>query len=231
MTHRHAGFTIIEVMLFLAISGALVTMLLVGVSASIQREQYRDATQSFAQFMRSQYDGVINVENNHNNNHPRKCPLISSTPPTYNGQSHCVIVGRYVHTARDSGDLYRSYPVYAAKIGGLWRYGVDAAAKEDYTVNWGVRTYVAGRDKERARISFLMYRHPDTGQVAVLSDSATYVPANIQAFVDKRPTDAREICLRNTGWIPDERRSLMVPQRAGSSDAFMLKKSGAGCND
>lgn len=50
MGNKQKGFTIIEVILFVAISGLLTSMLMVGVSMSINRQQYRDSVQSYAGF-------------------------------------------------------------------------------------------------------------------------------------------------------------------------------------
>ena len=51
---RQDGFTIIEVTLFLAVSGFFAISLLVGASTAVQRQQYRDSVQSFANYLRSQ---------------------------------------------------------------------------------------------------------------------------------------------------------------------------------
>lgn len=56
------GFTIIEVMIFLAISGLLVIGLLAGTSASISRQRYNDSVQDIADFLRAEYSSVINPE-------------------------------------------------------------------------------------------------------------------------------------------------------------------------
>jgi len=58
----HKGFTIIEVMIFLAISGALLVGVIVGTSATIARQRYNDAVESFAEFMRRQYSVVISPQ-------------------------------------------------------------------------------------------------------------------------------------------------------------------------
>ena len=63
MGNKQKGFTIIEVILFVAISGLLTSMLMVGVSMSINRQQYRDSVQSYAGFLRNEYSKVVNVEN------------------------------------------------------------------------------------------------------------------------------------------------------------------------
>ena len=55
------GFTIIEVMLFLAISGLLFVGIIAGTSMSISRQRYNDSVQDFTQFLREQYSSVTNI--------------------------------------------------------------------------------------------------------------------------------------------------------------------------
>jgi prepilin-type N-terminal cleavage/methylation domain-containing protein len=59
---KHKGFTIIEVMIFLAISGLLLVGVLIGTGTTIARQRYNDAVQSFAEFLRQQYSFVINPQ-------------------------------------------------------------------------------------------------------------------------------------------------------------------------
>ena len=82
MIRRTSGFTIIEVVLFLAISGLMAIGLLVGTSMAIQRQQYRDAVQSFAGYLRDEYARVVSVENDGT----AKCGA------SVRGQSECFIV-------------------------------------------------------------------------------------------------------------------------------------------
>ena len=93
MGNKQKGFTIIEVILFVAISGLLTSMLMVGVSMSINRQQYRDSVQSYAGFLRNEYSKVVNVENERSKG---TCPIEGSDgrAETLRGQSDCVIVGR-----------------------------------------------------------------------------------------------------------------------------------------
>ena len=57
------GFTLIEVALFLAITGALFVAVTVGVQNSISQQRYNDSVQNFAEFLRNLYSEVTNVEN------------------------------------------------------------------------------------------------------------------------------------------------------------------------
>ena len=60
---QRRGFTIIEVMLFLAISGFLLIGLMVGVTTTVARQRYNDSVQDLAEFLRSIYSEVINIQN------------------------------------------------------------------------------------------------------------------------------------------------------------------------
>ncbi|MEP6710564.1 MAG: prepilin-type N-terminal cleavage/methylation domain-containing protein, partial [Candidatus Saccharibacteria bacterium] len=55
-TQRHPGFTIIEVMLFLAISGALAVGILIGSNVAITSQRYRDSLNSLQSLLQQQYN-------------------------------------------------------------------------------------------------------------------------------------------------------------------------------
>jgi type II secretory pathway pseudopilin PulG len=59
---RRTGFTIIEVMLFLAISGFLLVGILAGTGTGIARQRYNDSVQNVARILREQYSAVINTQ-------------------------------------------------------------------------------------------------------------------------------------------------------------------------
>lgn len=59
---KHTGFTIIEVMIFLAISGVLIVGIIAGSGATIARYRYNDSVQDLAQLLRAQYSSVINTQ-------------------------------------------------------------------------------------------------------------------------------------------------------------------------
>lgn len=62
MRHKRFGFTLIEVSLFLAVTGALFVAILVGTQNSIWQQRYNDATQSFTNFIRNVYAEVSNPQ-------------------------------------------------------------------------------------------------------------------------------------------------------------------------
>lgn len=58
------GFTLIEVGLFLAVTGVLFVGITMGVQGSIFQQRFNDSVQSFAEFLKSAYSQTSNVENN-----------------------------------------------------------------------------------------------------------------------------------------------------------------------
>lgn len=62
MRRSRFGFTLIEVTLFLAITGLLFIGVAAGVQNSIFQQRYNDSVQNFAEFLRSIYSQVSNVE-------------------------------------------------------------------------------------------------------------------------------------------------------------------------
>lgn len=62
MTRIKGGFTLVEVSLFLAITGLLFLGVTIGVQNSIFQQRYNDSVQNFAEFLRSAYAKTENVQ-------------------------------------------------------------------------------------------------------------------------------------------------------------------------
>jgi len=104
---RH-GFTIVEVIMFLAISGLMISGLLIAVSGGINNERYRDATNSFTDFLKEQYNLVDNVQN-------ARVNADGGNPDGCNGEratTDCTIIGRYI-ASDDKGEKLMSWPIIA----------------------------------------------------------------------------------------------------------------------
>jgi len=58
---KRSGFTIVEIMIFLAISGILIVGVMAGSGVIVARHRYNDSVQNLAQLLRAQYSAVINI--------------------------------------------------------------------------------------------------------------------------------------------------------------------------
>lgn len=63
------GFTLIEVSIFLAVTGALFAAVTIGVQNSIYQQRYNDTIQDFADFLGGLYSEVANVQSDGNGRH------------------------------------------------------------------------------------------------------------------------------------------------------------------
>ena len=99
------GFTIIEVTLFLAVTGLLFTMLLAGAGVAVSRERYNDSVSNLQDMLKEQYSRVANTQNDHEK---ARCdagseggntivvPTIDSGGNDYGRSQDCVVLGRLI---------------------------------------------------------------------------------------------------------------------------------------
>lgn len=103
-----SGFTIIEVMLSLAISGMVLVGALIGVSSTISRQRYRDVVENTASLLRTQYDLVsrIQIEKRNNDDDCDKIMQNISFEPNGKlgrGRSNCSVYGVVVTLGLNGG--------------------------------------------------------------------------------------------------------------------------------
>ncbi len=195
------GFTIIETVLFLGVTGLMIVGVLFGVGNSIGVQRYKDSVESFKSFLQQQYAELSSVQN------PREgewvCRVSGSNLSVQSepsgsfqsrprGQADCAIIGRYVTI---SGSDINVRTVLAHKSGtptgatdidklasSAYIMGVSSADANQSTIEWGARlawptgdTTVDPRPtslgNEDRAIALLFIRSPDGGNVYTFSDN------------------------------------------------------------
>lgn len=171
MERIRRGFTLIEVSLFIAITGLLFIGIAVGTQNSIFQQRYNDSVQNFAEFLRRVYSEVLNVQN-----------------VTTGGRSEQAIYGKLVTFgesktftgANNDDNTAFSYNVIgkigdstkAGALGKLAELGltmVDSDGKmvglaDEYTIKWQMALQNV-RNTNNFKGAILVVRHPDTGLV------------------------------------------------------------------
>ncbi|MBC7565271.1 type II secretion system protein [Candidatus Saccharibacteria bacterium] len=147
-TASRRGFTIIETMLVLAVTGVLIASLLVGIGASINTQRYKDSVVSFKSLIQSQYSMVSDVSNARSagwtcSSSATPVPNANGTAP---GQSDCVLLGRYlsiVDGAISSASIvgYENSTNSAAndiaEITSNYTLGISTDSIDASTLEWG----------------------------------------------------------------------------------------------
>lgn len=196
MQRGRQGFTIIEVMLFLAVSGLIMSVVLSGVTVGINRERYRDAVNSYYDFWQQQYSSTANVINNRSHDNPCVGNHIINDGHTIDagrGTSDCTVVGRLVHSV-SGGDHVTVAPVYSTVDPDslpLHTGDTDSQVLQDarlisdptsesHEIGWG--THLVAPGGGAIEFSVLVVRMPTTGRVYTYALSANdKTPAEIVA--------------------------------------------------
>lgn len=108
LKEEQKGFTIIEVMLFLALSGFLLAGILVGTGSSIANQRYKDAVQDAADALRKAYSFVSDTQIGVRDGSESACKYLTSSIDTVStaeagrGRSSCAVYGAVVTINKDS---------------------------------------------------------------------------------------------------------------------------------
>ena len=234
-----AGFTIIETMLFLGITGLLVMGILVGAGTSINIQRYRDSITSLQSVVQQQYSEVSNVSNDSLAN---DCYGDSSTNNP-RGQSDCVILGRFITTTDSqtlsiksvigyipSGSLISSWDDVAA----LNQYDVQISpvSSETYSMEWGSSIVAQGSNNPMV-FSILILRSPTSGIVRTFIDPSTVVSDSNVATLVTKPALAQtaKLCVANpSGLLAGGKSAVVVTTNATSASGIeTLGEAISGC--
>lgn len=205
------GFTLIEVILFLAIAGLMFSGVMIGVSGSINRQRYDDAVISLQDYLQGQYNLVDNVRNNRPEDRPCSAPGgVALNGSQARGSSECAVVGRFVSS--DDGREITSKPVFA--VGSNYVTDSTEAAllnslalevaplslssdDDNFDVRWGTKIYTNPASKDNSnRFSLLILRLPTNGLIRTYTSTTTVT--GLGSLWASAPTDI-PLCLESQG--------------------------------
>lgn len=189
------GFTLVEVSLFLAITAAVFVGIAIGTQNSIFQQRYNDSVQSFAEFLRTVYSQVKNVQNGEgrgNSNQAIYGKLVTfGEEDDFNGYSNTKnaiftynVIGNV--SGPESGDIMEQL----ASLGANVVYANDsgeyefAGYNESYVPRWGAEIQTTagwnGTSYQDFKGALLIVRHPSSGVVytKVLTGTDTTVEVN-----------------------------------------------------
>lgn len=226
-TSHNAGFTIIETMLFLAITGVLIASLLVGIGTSVNIQRYHDSVTSLKSFIQSQYSAITNVENDRNSTW--KCDSSAATSQSGTvqnpGQSDCVLIGRYIvidggattvasvvanppadvnGTSGDIGDLKANYTL-----------GLSTVFQQTDSLAWGtvIAWPVSGTGAQKPTtprsIAILIVRSPETGSVY------TFTADNPPAISTMTDAKLKAMLVTGVGSPPSQKQRTLCVDSQG----------------
>lgn len=235
--HSRQGFTIIETMLVLAITGALVMAFVVGVGSSINNQRYRDSVITFQALLQDQYSAIDNVRNDRDASwscgssaQPNQGGVATIAP----GQSDCVLLGRYVSIVGSAITMATvvGYEVAngsensdIATVRANYVLGISQSSVERDVLDWGAEIHWApeGVDSRPGggirSISLLFIRSPETGSTYTFTSDSVRDIENMSDEALKEMMivgesvpgqQARTICIEPNGAIVPEKMALYL---------------------
>lgn len=228
------GFTVIEVMLFLAVTGMLAIGILVGSGVAIGQQRYRDSVSSLKSFIQQQYNEVANVVNSRNKGWT--CDSTGAITEVPSGQprgtSECVFLGRLI-TVNSGGTELRSANVTAYRIPGTpegasdvaeianYRLSISPIDQEVEEVAWGAQ--VVKQDTAAPMpVSILIVRSPLSG--SLLTFTAEGVTTNLNSLATVANTNTpRSLCMNaDVGTFVGRRMEVRIDPNATNQSGVRI---------
>lgn len=242
------GFTIIEVMLFLAVSGLLVAGLVAGTAGVVDAQRYRDSVTSFRNNIQSYYSNVLSTTNNRPSNVQCNSDAVISVGggiSNYRGQSDCVILGKYI-VSNGTGDKLTSKTVVGAlsttladldnttnDIDALELYEirVDDDSEETYSPEWDtIFNTPESSGIVSSKFSILILRSPSSGTIRTFIDENNIITDNnIKNLIndDRLKTDLT-ICLKSNNLTISEKMAVFIGANSANVGGVKTLSEGEG---
>ena len=211
------GFTLVEVAIFLALTGVLITVVIAGTTRNMAEKRYNDTVSDFESFLEVIYTGVQYVEYDGNGDNSRAVygKLVEMTSETtftsYNILGDARINGRAADALEQ---LLKQNPILMEDSGGL--------VSKTYSPNWGGKIRI---DDTGTTIFLLVVRHPKTGTVSTyVSKTATLNTSDLRDSIENGGFIAQDanFCIDSDDrWAAgNERRLIRIHAGASNSSGI-----------
>jgi type II secretory pathway pseudopilin PulG len=244
-----AGFTIIETVLFLGITGLLVVGVLVGTGVSINIQRYRDSVVSLQSVIQQQYSeaaDVVNMRGSGKTCNDDGSITDSAGGSTENrGQSDCVILGRIITPTNANYRLATASVVGVLPDVNAYQTDADLLAnahlkimtgtEDSYILDWGARTVsVGGAIKP---FTILIIRSPISGNIKTFINNSEYVNLNnvdagskLFNVTDPSKTGDLKMCVEDNGLTSQSRMAVYLTSATTSASGVeVLGGESSGC--
>ena len=241
MNRVQRGFTVIEVMLFLAVSGALAAGILGTVGSTIGAQRYRDAVDAFESYIQGQYNQTINVRNDLDRHAECVDGAFSPASLVQAGTSTCAVIGRFIQS--NDGRRFESQPIYMSGVtNNFVQSGTgdntvfapsaadnrrvfvnDSAEKDNYSLDWGTETQAPESGANAWSIAIV--RSPVSGVIHTYTSRRVLTLQNLLSNDNRRENTV--ICINPSGWLVGQ--TLGVTILADAPGASSVRTGTEGC--
>lgn len=233
------GFTVIELMLFLGITGVLFAALMIGVNTNITQERYREGVQAYSALIQDQYSEVTNTRNDRNDQWQCVGGAVAQQPVNGDarGTTSCVILGRAIQIQGNGTEVKTSAVIgiepsqqdNASDIDALAAYQpklADLFGSSTTKLDW--ESSLATTDKKSSTASFLILRSPASGLLRVFTSSSP-LPGDLSTMITAAAatTVVKNCVTGSTGLVPVQ--SVSVDPRVSGPNGVIVKEVDEAC--
>ena len=209
---RLAGFTIVEITLFMGITGLLFLIALAGTGNTIRSFRFTDSGRSLESFVQKQYDDIINGYNNRSSSVSCNSGTIDTSAGQAVGSSNCLLMGKLLVFRQGSSDVtvynvVGSEPAnvnYSLSDGALITAfqptTVTATATTTYTIPWGAQMSGFKRSDGEATNALLLVRSPKAARIVNYTfEVPAAVPTSLTSVVGDANTTNKStnLCMKS----------------------------------
>lgn len=245
MKKQH-GFTIIEVTLFLALTGLLAVLLLGGWTTMINTQRYKDSVKTLQTFVQEQYNLVYSVENGRADNLRCNGGAVTETGGTgeSRGQSDCVMMGRYLHI--NAGTRVDVYAIVGdepaddttdSDIDSIRAYAPQRVGSElgltrnELSIPWQAEVVGTAGSTELRNFAIAIIRTPSSGIVhtyTMVAPDDGSLPSVASLVATGNEQTNTYMCLDPGNPLAGSRMGVMIKARASSQSFVETIDDGAG---
>ncbi len=211
MAHRTRGFTIIETVLVLAVTGLVLSVVLVGIGSSLRAERYRDAVNQTLDFFQGQYNLSSNIYNDRSSTDT--C-TISGINPDSGGQgrgtSGCLILGRILRSTDGQNisikqviaridptsitDEAKKTNVQVLRDSAL----TDGGISSSYQIAWNA-TLLNPASHNPSAFTMMVVQSPVSGMISTFVDATSGTPTIASLLTTAQPVPGTVFCIDPSG--------------------------------
>lgn len=234
-TLYRAGFTIIETMLFLAISSLLIVGVIMATGGTLGAQRYHDSITSLQSVLQRQFSDINNIDHSSST---WTCTIVGSDPVVSNsgsnsasGKSDCVILGKYITTSNGKTLVIKDvvgvaiYGSYSNDIVALTnsRIAVSQMGIETYDIEWGAT--LKKTDGSIVNFSALMLRSPASGIIRTfINPTAVVADSNVRTLVAATYLqNSLKACIRYDGSIGSDKTALFITANVADAGGIELQ--------
>ncbi len=215
MKYHESGFTIIETVLVLAVSGLVIAMVLVGIGNSLSHQRYTDAVSQSVDFFRGHYAvGGSTVNNRPDTQHCSTSGLSDTNPADADalGASSCLLLGKLLRSTNGidisvtqvialNDPSASSGPTPLPDSQALLTANLqEGDVIDNYHMEWSSKLLVPGTSNP-AQFTIMIVRSPVSGTVHTFSaNTGTARISELLSAGDAAQVEKR-MCVDHTGFF------------------------------